>query len=678
MRGCSSPTTGARPITSRLAKALGLGLALTLIAAAAPARADVTPLVGQGEGVTAPAGLVGTPDGALWVSDAEQGVCRVDVTPADPLQLPPNRLLPSSDYCGPGTGNENAPASVNRPSGTAQLAFRADTDSAGVPADAQIGGYFYVAEGTSKGSGVWRMRYDGATLGITSAERIVNTNGSRVSALALSADGTALYYNGGDDNVIRRVDAPTAAAVGGPTEVVGRALDPGVVQMAELGGDLYLAESGAVADGAPAGPGGISVLRAGQPNAVPILGVDGTPTAIAADRARGIVFIGAGTRGADSVFAYSAGGGIGAGGGIELYEPGFSVITGLGLRADNTLLVGSNPGADTATPQGKIDTVAPVDPNRPRVEFTSTPAVYTSASSVSFAFTSNRPPAEVETFMCQVDGADWLDCGSGTKDILDLAVGGHDLAVQAVPFAGSAGPVARYSFFVDRTAPVVTVDNPAADRSSERESLRLRFSADDFGTRFACRLDDAAWKVCESPRDIAGYAVGEHRFEVRGTNQAGDTSATTAWTFTRRPRAVIVAAQPVPAPFAAPQQLPGTGPAAAPAPATRTTCRTVAAPKAQGRYTISGRRLAATVTPPRAARYLKVTLRKLSGRGPAAVAVVTKKLGTAGRALSLPSTLSPGNAGRLRSGRYRLAVSYGTCPSLFGAPSLLTKKGARP
>jgi hypothetical protein len=94
----------------------------------------------------------------------------------------------------------------------------------------------------------------------------------------------------------------------------------------------------------------------------------------------------------------------------------------------------------------------------------------------------------------------------------------------------------------------------------------------------------------------------------------------------------------------------------------------------KGRYSLgsNGRSIVATLTAPPSARYAKLTLRKRHGAGPAVQAVVTRTV-PVGMKSGLGLTLTNRQAARLRSGRYRLAVAYGTCATLVGDWTELTR-----
>jgi hypothetical protein len=54
------------------------------------------------------------------------------------------------------------------------------------------------------------------------------------------------------------------------------------------------------------------------------------------------------------------------------------------------------------------------------------------------------------------------------------------------------------------------------------------FTSSEPGSTFACRVDDADFSACSSPRTPAALADGSHTFEVRATDAAGNADPTPA------------------------------------------------------------------------------------------------------------------------------------------------------
>ncbi|HEV2815303.1 MAG TPA: RHS repeat-associated core domain-containing protein, partial [Solirubrobacteraceae bacterium] len=83
----------------------------------------------------------------------------------------------------------------------------------------------------------------------------------------------------------------------------------------------------------------------------------------------------------------------------------------------------------------------------------------------------------------------------------------------------------------DTTPPDTTITQaPGATTSSA--AAHLVFQATEAGSSFQCRLDDEAFAPCTSPKDYSGLLAGEHAFEVRATDAAGnrdESPARAAW-----------------------------------------------------------------------------------------------------------------------------------------------------
>jgi large repetitive protein len=96
----------------------------------------------------------------------------------------------------------------------------------------------------------------------------------------------------------------------------------------------------------------------------------------------------------------------------------------------------------------------------------------------------------------------------------------------------------------DDTPPETTIDS-APDGTTTSRVATFTFSASEAGSTFACSLDGADFTPCVSGVSYEGLDLGEHTFEVRATDAAGNTDPTPArhaWTIvadTTPPEATI-------------------------------------------------------------------------------------------------------------------------------------------
>ncbi|MDD5223629.1 MAG: fibronectin type III domain-containing protein [bacterium] len=64
-------------------------------------------------------------------------------------------------------------------------------------------------------------------------------------------------------------------------------------------------------------------------------------------------------------------------------------------------------------------------------------------------------------------------------------------------------------------------------------SLTFEFASTEAGSTFECQLDSGGWVSCASPVSYTGLSEGNHIFEIRAIDQAGNTDQTpTSYTFT--------------------------------------------------------------------------------------------------------------------------------------------------
>jgi N-acetylneuraminic acid mutarotase len=106
------------------------------------------------------------------------------------------------------------------------------------------------------------------------------------------------------------------------------------------------------------------------------------------------------------------------------------------------------------------------------------------------------------------------------------------LAGAFVALPSKVGNPAWFSDAIDLTPPETTIEGgPSGVLSSKDASFT--FISSEASSTFECRLDDAAFAPCGSPKGYGGLGDGSHTFEVRATDAFGNTDPTAAsrtWT----------------------------------------------------------------------------------------------------------------------------------------------------
>src|SRR5204862_269368 len=160
---------------------------------------------------------------------------------------------------------------------------------------------------------------------------------------------------------------------------------------------------------------------------------------------------------------------------------------------------------------------------------TAAPPATSTSRSASFSFTATEAGS---SFACQLDASAFAACTS-PQNYSGLANGSHSFQVRATDPAGNTDPTpASYTWTVDTTTPDTTT-TAAPPATSASSSASFSFTSTEAGSTFACRLDGGAFAACVSPRSYSALGFGDHNFEVRATDAAGNTDPTPAsyaWT----------------------------------------------------------------------------------------------------------------------------------------------------
>lgn len=113
------------------------------------------------------------------------------------------------------------------------------------------------------------------------------------------------------------------------------------------------------------------------------------------------------------------------------------------------------------------------------------------------------------------------------NDTLGARSGALNIGITGSPSLS----VALTGTAVDRTAPAAPAITGGPQGATTDTTARFEFSGEAAAT-FECALDGSAFAVCTSPRTYENLAVGEHTFQVRQTDSAGNTGPAASQSFT--------------------------------------------------------------------------------------------------------------------------------------------------
>jgi large repetitive protein len=159
-----------------------------------------------------------------------------------------------------------------------------------------------------------------------------------------------------------------------------------------------------------------------------------------------------------------------------------------------------------------------IETRAPTAALISAPPGLNSNSAATFAFTADEP----SSFECTLDDRGFEQCSSPAT-YYGLLDGQHSFRVRARDAVGNFSSAVSHSWAIDTTAPETTLAS-APKSATTATSATFTFSASENGS-FECRLDGAPFALCASPKSYGGLGKGDHRFEVRAIDLAGNADA---------------------------------------------------------------------------------------------------------------------------------------------------------
>ncbi|HYF25559.1 MAG TPA: OmpA family protein [Baekduia sp.] len=204
-----------------------------------------------------------------------------------------------------------------------------------------------------------------------------------------------------------------------------------------------------------------------------------------------------------------------------------ATFTGLGdgghsLEVRATDLLGQA-DASAALHTWTVDTTAPVG------ALTAVPAPLTNDAAPRFAATAD----EAAVWHCSVDAGAWQPCTADHRLEAGVADGPHTYALRPSDAAGNVGAPVVAAWVQDTLRPQTKLlSGPQTSAPVTSAEATFSFEASEAG-RYECRLDGGPWEPCTTPTSYTGLPNGQHTFDVRAVDPAGNadgTPASRSWT----------------------------------------------------------------------------------------------------------------------------------------------------
>ena len=227
--------------------------------------------------------------------------------------------------------------------------------------------------------------------------------------------------------------------------------------------------------------------------------------------------------------------------GTSYFNDGGSLVPGL-AEGDHNFSVRAYDAALNVDPTPAIYGWT-IDTTAPTSSLTSTPLNPDNSTDASFEFSCNESSC---TFECNLDSSGWQTCTSPVS-YGSLLEGSHNFQVRATDAAGNVEttPVS-YNWAIDLTPPDTSINSGPND-PTKSTSAQFVFSCGEACISFECNLDSAGWEPCASPVTYDLLLEGQHSFQVRAIDEAGNTDPTPPidyWTIYLTPPDTQITGQP--------------------------------------------------------------------------------------------------------------------------------------
>lgn len=150
------------------------------------------------------------------------------------------------------------------------------------------------------------------------------------------------------------------------------------------------------------------------------------------------------------------------------------------------------------------------------------PAPLTKGRANSVSFTGELDGS----LACSLNGGAFAPCTS-PQSFSGQSDGDYTLRLKQTDTLGTESAIASVTWRVDGTGPAPPTIGSKPGAATNVASQAIGFAGEQGGS-FQCRLGEGEWLACTSPFATGSLADGSHRFEVRQTDEAGNTGAAAA------------------------------------------------------------------------------------------------------------------------------------------------------
>lgn len=146
---------------------------------------------------------------------------------------------------------------------------------------------------------------------------------------------------------------------------------------------------------------------------------------------------------------------------------------------------------------------------------------------IELVVSSSKP----ESLTAAVNGQS-VAISNATLSLNGLAEGAYTVSVNGTDAAGNPANTLSYQFVVDLTPPQITLAS-SIDNSGPVQNTSNTFTmTSSEAVTYQCQLDGAGFSTCTTPDELDGLIDGQHEFDVKGIDLAGNESTVASYSWT--------------------------------------------------------------------------------------------------------------------------------------------------